>query len=180
MQRVLSTHLFVNHRLTSVWLNRIGDAGIPLVEIYCARQHFDYQNRAPVVELAHWFRDAPLKLHSLHSPLFSDEVNGRSGPDAVLDITEPNKSRRIAVIDEIKRAIEAAESIPCQYLVQHLGVAHQEFDERRADCAFSSLEEIALFARHRGVEVLLENIRNDFSSSERLNWFNAQTHLNLN
>lgn len=180
MDRVLSTHLIRNHRLTSVWLDRIWNAGIPKVEIFCARQHFDYRNEAQVAELAHWFRDSPLKLHSLHSPMFNDEVNGRTGPDSVLDITEPNKARRIAVVDEIKRALEVAETIPCQYLVQHLGVNYQEFDERRSDCAFTSLEEIVLFARHRGVEVLLENIQNDFSSSERLNWFNRQTHLDLN
>ena len=33
MDHVLSTHLFVNHRLTSVWLDRIWDAGIPAVDL---------------------------------------------------------------------------------------------------------------------------------------------------
>ena len=46
MQRALSTHLLVNHRLTTVWLDRIWEAGIPLVEIFCARQHLDYRNQA--------------------------------------------------------------------------------------------------------------------------------------
>ena len=56
MQRALSTHLLVNHRLTTVCLERIRDAGIPLVEIFCARQHLDYHNRAQIAELARWFR----------------------------------------------------------------------------------------------------------------------------
>lgn len=180
MQRVLSTHLLVNHRLTSVWLDRIWNAGIPSVEIFCARQHFDYQNRAQVMELSHWFRDAPLQLHALHSPMFNDEANGRSGPDSVLDITALQRARRIQVVDEIKRALEVAELIPCKYLIQHMGVTYQEFDEHRSEAAFTSLEEILLFARNRGVEVLLENIRNEFSTADRLNWFNNQTHLNLN
>src|ERR1700689_5100213 len=79
MQRALSTHLFVNHRLTTVWLERIWDAGIPLVEFYCARQHLDYHNRAQISELGYWFRDSQLKLHSLHSPLYSDMASGVSG-----------------------------------------------------------------------------------------------------
>jgi hypothetical protein len=51
MERALSTHLFVQHRLTTVWLNRIWDAGIPLVELFCARQHLDWRNKAQVNEL---------------------------------------------------------------------------------------------------------------------------------
>ena len=59
MTRALSTHLFANHRLTTVWLERIWNAGIPLVEIFCARQHLDYRDKAQISELGHWFRDAP-------------------------------------------------------------------------------------------------------------------------
>jgi hypothetical protein len=50
-----------------------------------------------VAELGYWFRDSQLKLYSLHSPMFPDDVWGRSGPNAVLDITEPVKSRRLQI-----------------------------------------------------------------------------------
>ena len=179
MRHVLSTHLFVNHRLTTVWLDRIWDCDIPAVEIFCARQHLDYRNRAQVAELAAWFRDADMKLHSIHAPMYNDEYWGRSGPQAVIDITEPVKARRIAMVDEIKRALEIAESIPFQYMVQHLGVSGQEYDERRLDAAFDSLDELSNFARMRGVEVLLENIPNRLASAERLSAFFAATHLKL-
>jgi sugar phosphate isomerase/epimerase len=180
MQRALSTHLFVNHRLTTVWLDRIWDAGIPLVEIFCARQHLDYQNKAQINELGYWFRDCPLKVHSLHSPMYNDEVWGRSGPQAVISITEPVKAKRIAMVDDIKRAIEIAETIPYRYLIQHLGVSGEEFDEYKVDAAFSSLEELQVFAQQRGVEILLENTPNKLSSAERLLTFFELTHLNLN
>jgi len=180
MQRALSTHLFVNHRLTSVWLDRIWDAGIPLVEIFCARQHLDYRDRAQIAELGHWFRDSPLKVHSLHSPMYSDDVWGRSGPQAVITITEPVKTKRLQMVDEIKRALEIAEIIPFRYLIQHLGVSGEEYDERRIDAGFAALEEINLFARQRGVEVLLENTPNALSSAERLLLFLQTTHLDLN
>jgi sugar phosphate isomerase/epimerase len=180
MDHALSTHLFVNHRLTTVWLERIWQAGIPAVEIFCARQNLDYRNRAQINELAHWFRDAEMKLHSLHSPMYTDDVWGRSGPNAVITITEPSKPRRIAMLDEIKRALEIAETIPFRYLIQHLGVGEEEYDERKVEAAFTSLEDLKVFAAQRGVEVLLENIPNALSSAERLKLFLDITHLDLN
>ncbi len=180
MQHVLSTHVFANHRLTAAWLERIWQAGIPAVEFFCARQHLDYRDRAQVAELGHWFDDAELKLHSLHAPMYTDEVWGRSGPRAVISITETSKPKRLAMVDEIKRSLEIAETIPFRYLIQHIGVGGEEYDERKIDAAFGALEQINLFARARGVEVLLENTPNAFSSAERLMQFLELTHLNLN
>ena len=179
MQHVLSTHLFVNHRLTVAMLDRVWHAGIPAVEIFCARQHLDYRNRAQVAELGHWFRDSSLKLHSLHAPMYNDDMWGRSGPHAVVTITETVKSKRLEMVDEIKRALEVAEEIPFKYLIQHLGVGGEEFDERKLDAAFSALEQLMLFAKQREVAILLENIPNALSSAERLVHFLGLTHLDL-
>lgn len=179
MNHAVSTHFLVNHRLNNVWLDKIYEAGIPSVEIFCAKQHIDWQNKSQITELAHWFSDAPLKLHSLHSPMFNDEVWGRTGPSSIINIADLNKPRRIAAVDQIKQAIEIAEKIPFRFLIQHLGAPVDDFDEAKLEVAFSSLEEISLFARHRGVEVLLENIPNGLSSAERLNYFLGITHLNL-
>lgn len=180
MQHILSTHLFVNQRLTTAGLDRVRGAGFSGVEIFCARQHLDYYDKAQINELGYWFRDSELAMHSLHAPMYSDDVWGRSGPNAVLDITESGRARRIAVVDEIKRALEIAEVVPFRYLVQHVGVAGEERDERKMEAAFSSLDEIRVFAGQRGVEVLLENIPNGLASAEGLNDFLAFTHLNLN
>ena len=179
MNHVLSTHLFANHRLTSVWLDRILRAGIPAVEIFCARQHIDWRNRAQIIDLGHWFRDSGLQLWSMHSPMYNDEFWGRSGPQAVITITEDVKSKRIVMVDEIKRAVEIAEIIPFRYLVQHIGVGGEEFSERAVEAAFTSLEEIGIFARQRGVQVLLENIPNALATPERLHAFLELTHLDL-
>ena len=179
MQHVLSTHLFLRNRLTTVWLERIWSAGFSGVEIFCARQHVDYRDRAQIAELGHWFRDSTLTMHSLHAPLFSDDLGERAGPHALIDITEPVKSRRLAAVDETKRAIEIAEDVPFRYLICHLGILEQEMDEKRWDSGFASLEELKVFAGQRGVEILLENIPNALSSAERLNQFLAITHLNL-
>ena len=180
MNRVLSTHLIVNHRLTIAWLIRALQAGIPAVEIFCARQHLDYRNKSQIAELGYWFRDSELKLHSIHSPMYTDEIWGRSGPDSVISITERAKAKRIAAVDEIKRALDIAETIPFRYMVQHLGVSGEEFDDFAVEAAFSSLEELTIFAHQRGVEILIENIPNELSTAERLQHFLRVTHLDIN
>jgi sugar phosphate isomerase/epimerase len=180
MDRVISTHVIVNHRLTTSWLNKAERAGMSAVEIFCAPQHLDYRNKAQVAELGHWFRDSELKLHALHSPMYTDEIWGRSGPHTHVNITEKVKGERIRWVGEIKRAIEVAEVIPFRYLIQHLGVGGQEFSEHSIDAAFSALEELTVFAQQRGVEILLENTCNDLSTAERLQLFNELTHLRLN
>lgn len=177
MQHVLSTHLFQKHRLSTAMLDRILAAGIPAVELFINRQHLDYLNKAQIHEIAAWFRDSKLELWALHSPMYSDDQNGQSGPNAVIAINEPVKNKRVVMVDEVKRALEIAEVIPCKYLVQHLGVPFEEFDERKVDAAFSSLEELNSFARQRGVEILLENIPNGFSNASKLNYFTNVTHL---
>ncbi len=179
MQHFVSTHFFVNHRLNTVWLEKIRAAGISSLEIFCARQHLDYRDPAQIGELGHFFRDSTLKLHSLHSPMYSDDCWGRTGPNAVITITEPIRHKRIAMVDEIKRALEVAETIPCRYLIQHLGVGDEEYDERKLDAAFGALEELNIFAKQRGVQILLENIPNRLSTAERLVSFLNQTHLDL-
>ena len=180
MDRVLSTHVSVNHRLTTAWLNRVAGAGIPAVEIFCAPQHLDHRDKSQIAELGHWFRDSELKLHSLHSPMYTDELWGRSGPHTHINITDRNKADRIQWVGEIKRAIEIAEIIPFRYLIQHLGVTGQEFSEYAIESAFGSLEELMVFAGQRGVEILLENTPNELATAERLELFNSTTHLKLN
>ena len=180
MRRVLSTYLFAEQRLTVALLDRILRGGVEHVEIFCARQHLDYHNRAQIDELRHWFGDTELKLHSLHGPVFSDDIWGRSGPHSIVSLTETSKAKRIAATDEIKRALEIADSIPFRFLIQHIGMPDEEYDDSKMEAAFNSLDELRVFARQLGVEILLENIPNSFSSAERLNLFVKTTHLPLN
>jgi sugar phosphate isomerase/epimerase len=112
--------------------------------------------------------------------MYNDEMWGRSGPHAVVTITETVKGVRMQSVDEIKRALEVAEVIPFKYLVQHIGVANEEFDMRKFDAAFTALEELNLFARSRGVEILLENIPNDLATASRLLQFEELTHVGMN
>ena len=64
-------------------------------------------------------------------------------------------------------------------IAAHVGVGGEEYDERKLDAAFTALDELNVFAKQRGVEILLENIPNKLSSAERLVHFLEMTHLDL-
>ena len=177
MKHGISSFVAMNHRLTTAWLDRVWEAGIPLVELFCARQSVDYRNPSQISELGHWFRDAELKLYSIHAPLYRDDCNGRTGPGSAVNIADPDRYRRRDNVDEVKRALEIAESIPFRYLIQHIGVPGDEYDERKLEAAFNSIEELNVFAKAREVEILVENIPNGLSGAERLLDFLDQTHL---
>ncbi len=180
MQRALSTLCFASQRLTTSWLDRIQDAEIPLVELYCSRRHLDYRDTSQAADLGSWFRDSKLKIHAVHSPVHNDESGGRSGPQSRINITEEGKAKRIAMVDEIKRALDLIEFFPFRYFIQHIGIPDEDFDLRKLDFAFTALEEINLFARQRGIEVLLENLPSGMASAEHLLTFVDVTHMKLN
>src|ERR1035437_8274359 len=102
MNHALSTHLWANHRLTTNLLAKIQQAGIPEVEIFCAKQHLDCRDKAQIAELGHWFRECDVNLRSLPPPMNRDEIGGRAGPPAAFTITEPVKSLHLPMVDEIK------------------------------------------------------------------------------
>lgn len=177
MQRALSTHLFVNHKLTTELLRQIEEVKIAAIEIFCAKQHFDYTDPGQVSDIAAWFGDRPLRLRSLHSPLYKDYEWGRSRSGAAVNLAEPERLRRLESVDEVKRALEVAEHVPFPYLVQHLGVPYEDFSLEKFDAAYASLESLHLFAKQRGVQILLENIPNELSTPQRLRQFLEYTRM---
>jgi sugar phosphate isomerase/epimerase len=177
MLRVLSTHLFLNHRLHPGLLEIAGRAGAQGVEIFAARQHFDYTSRDHVDELAEWFASEPLAPFSLHAPLFPDREMGRAGAPGV-NVLHPEKSRRIDAMDEIKRALEAAEHISFRYLVVHLGENHDAWSQRTIEYAHTALEHLGAFAGPLGVRLLVENLLSEATTPEHLMLILELGHLN--
>ena len=178
MDFALSSHLFANDRLNSHVLDQILAAGIHRMEIFAARQHLDYHDANQIRDVGQWFADHGVALHSVHAPMFSDTNWGRLGGFAV-SVASLERRLRIDSMDEIKRALEVAERLPFRYLVVHLGLAEEEYDLRKFDAAFSSLEHLNIFAKDRGVQILLENIPNDLSSPRRLVQFIKYTRLDV-
>lgn len=176
MEFALSTHLYVSQRLGSHVLDQIIGQGIRQIEIFAARQHLDYHDPNHVRDVTQWFDDHELKLYSLHAPLFTDFDWGRSGGLAV-SIAHTEKRHRIDSMDEIKRVLEVAERLPFRYLIQHMGLPDEDYDLNKFDAAFTSLEHLKIFAKERGVQILLENTPNHLSTPERLLEFIQYTRL---
>ena len=176
MQYGLSTHLFRHERLSSHILDQILAAGFRTVELFAERGHVDYHDSNHVRDLAQWFQDHAVALHSVHAPLSSDPEGGRQGGLAV-SVAHLERRWRIDSMDEIKRALEMAERLPFRYLILHLGLEGEEYDLRKFDAAFTSIEHLRIFATERGVRLLLENTPNQLSTPERLIEFLAYTRL---
>ncbi len=168
MRRAMSTLVYArNERLHPGLLDQLVSGGAEAIEIFAARGHFNYTDRQHIREIGNWFRSTGVTFHSMHAPMHADDDWGRSGNPPV-NIAAVDKRRRIDAMDEIKRAIEVAEQVPFQFLVQHVGVGHEEADEHKFEAAMSSLEHLNAFARPLGVRLLVENIPNDLSTPEKL------------
>jgi sugar phosphate isomerase/epimerase len=177
MLRVLSTHLFRNQRLHSTQLEIAARAGAQAVEIFAARQHFDYTSRDHITELAAFFRSSPLEAWSMHAPLYPDREMGRAGAPSV-NLLHPEKARRIDAMDEIRRALEAAELIPFRNLVVHLGEREDGWSPRTLEYAITALEHLGAFAHPLGVRLLVENLLSEPTTPDHLVEILRIGHLN--
>ncbi|HEV2986985.1 MAG TPA: sugar phosphate isomerase/epimerase family protein [Candidatus Angelobacter sp.] len=167
MLRAISSYVFIKQRLHPGLLDKMAGGGAQAIEVFAARGHFDYTNRADVQELGNWFKSGQVEFHSMHSPIFTTNDFARA-VEPPLNIVDMEKRRRIEAMDEIKRAIEVAEHAPFRFLVQHIGNSNESDDTRKFEAALSSIEHLRAFARPLGVTLLLENIPNDISTPERL------------
>lgn len=178
MRFALSTYLFIGQRLNSHILDQILAAGFHEIEIFAARQHLDYHDPNHVRDIAQWFRDHGVALHSLHAPLFDDLDWGRLGGLA-LSVARLERRLRIQSMEEIKRAIDIAEHLPFRYLILHMGLPNDEYDLQKFDAALTSLEHLRIYAKERGAQVLLENIPNELGTPERLVSFLHYSRLDV-
>jgi sugar phosphate isomerase/epimerase len=157
----------MNQRLHPGLLELASRSGAQAVEIFAARQHFDYTSREQVAELAAWFRSNSLEVWSMHAPLYPDREMGRSGAPAV-NLLHPEKARRIDAMDEIKRALDTADEIPFRNLVVHLGDRSDAWSQRTIEYALVALEYLDAFARPLGVRPLVENLTGEPTTPEHL------------
>lgn len=176
MLRVLSTHLYLNHRLHPGVLEQAGRAGAQAVEIFAARQHFDYTNLEEVRDLGAWFRSNAVEAWSMHAPLYPDREMGRAGAPSV-NVIHPEKARRIDAMDEIRRALETAEHIPYKNLVLHLGEREDTWSLRTIEFSITALEHLGAFARPLGVRLLVENLTSEATTPEHLVTILEMGHL---
>ncbi len=166
MRPAISTHVFLQQRLHTGLLDAMNRAGAGAIEIFAARHHFDYTNRSAVRDIAAWFRGTDT-LATLHQPLYADDQWSRHVAPTV-DLIDAEKSRRIAAMDEVKRALESAEQIPFRGIVLHLGMKGDAWSPRALENSLTAIEHLKAFAGPLGVQILLENLQNEVTSPERL------------
>jgi len=114
----------------------------------------------------------------MHAPMFPDREMGRAGAPAV-NVLHPEKSRRIDAMDEIKRALEAAERIPFKNLVVHLGESTDRWSPRSIEYGMTALEHLGAFARPLGVRLLVENLLSEATTPEHLVSLFEMSHLDV-
>jgi sugar phosphate isomerase/epimerase len=176
MQRVVSTYRYVNQPLSAALLAEIAQAGAVSVEVFCASGHFDYRSPEAIRDLVDMLGEHHLELHSLHAPTERGSSAQRDSGVSI-SISETERIRRIDAVDEIKRALEVAERLPFRYFVQHLAHGRHGSDPRKLDAAFSSLENLAVFAKARAVTIAIENTPGELTSPMSIQHFITDTHL---
>ena len=176
MQRLLSTYLFVTHKLTPELLSQVAGAGFQGVEIFCARSHFEYTVKQEIRATASTLEAHRMQLVSLHAPNRRD-LSAMRESGAPLSICEVERVRRVEAMDELKRVIDVADDLPYARLILHMGGSRETADPRKRDAAFSSLEHLILHARHAGVTVCVENTQSEMGSPDYLRAFVDETRL---
>ncbi len=163
----LSTSLFYPHRLAPAHLDALAASGVSVIELFAGRHHVDYTDRRQVRELAAWFRDSGVRP-TMHAPLSTESSFSRhSSP--TLNLVDLSKPRRIDAMEELKRALELAESIPVPTCVVHLGLSNaDEWTDHTLEYALTAVEHLKAFAAPLGVRLLLENLPNPVATPEHL------------
>jgi sugar phosphate isomerase/epimerase len=170
MQPGLSTYVFFQHRLHPGLLDALAAAGARTIEVFAARHHFDYTDTPAVRELAAWFRSTDVRA-VLHQPIYlTDRADTQWSRHVApnLNLIAPEKSHRIAAMDEVKRALESAEQVPFAAIVLSLGLNHSAWDEPAIEHSLTAIEHLKAFASPLGVRLLLENMENEVTTPEHL------------
>jgi sugar phosphate isomerase/epimerase len=167
MRQGISTHVFLQQRLTPGLMECLVQGGAAAIEVFAARHHFDYTDKGATQELANWFRSNDVAA-SLHMPLYADETHWTRHTAPTLNLISENKNLRIETMDEVKRALESAEQVPFGSCTLHLGLKDDQWDTRALDDSLTAIEHLKAFAGPLGVKLLLENLTNEVATPEHL------------
>jgi sugar phosphate isomerase/epimerase len=164
----ISTHLYLSDRLDRDHLVEIAAHGFDAVEVFAARDHFDYHDRRAAIALADWLDDTRLALHSFHAPIAAAYAQGgwRDG----LTLAAADEPRRRRAVDEVMTVLHVASLVPYRALVLHGGVPdpHGRAADNHVASLIRSLEELTPVADALGVRLALEVIPNALSTPSSL------------
>src|SRR5580700_2533502 len=148
MRPALSTHVFLQQRLHPGLLDALHKSGANTIEIFAARHHFDYADRAAVRDIATWFRNTGVAA-TLHQPLyFSDRGSGQWSRHVApnINLIDPETSHRLAAMAQTKRALESAEQIPPAPCPRLLRDKDDPMNTRALQDSLTAIEHLTAFA----------------------------------
>ncbi len=161
----ISTCTMGDQKLSPAMLDRLLEAGYKQIELFASRPHWDYHDRALRKDLARWFQSNDVDPPSLHLP-FCERIGHRDV--RWISALRANERDRGQAIDEVKRALEFTDLQPVAHVVAHLGSPNDDFNPLGFERAYSLLRHVSEFA---DVNILIENIGNDWSTVERIREF---------
>ena len=164
----ISTHLYLSDRLDRDHLVEIAAHGFDEVEVFAARDHFDYHDRRAAIALAEWLDDTRLALHSFHAPIAAAYAHGgwRDG----YTLAAADEPRRARAVEEVMAVLHVASLVPYRVLVLHCGVPdpHGRAADNHVASMIRSLEELTPVAAGLGVRLAVEVIPNALSTPASL------------
>lgn len=165
----ISSHIFLPDRLSPGHLDILHRSGAQVIEVFASRHHFDYANRNAIREIGGWFASNPVAA-TMHMPIFTEgeESQWSRHTQPTLNLVSHAKGERIAAMDEVKRAVEAAEQVPFRTCVLHLGLKDDRWSTETLDLSLTAIEHLKAFAKPLGVQILLENLQNDLATPAHL------------
>ncbi len=69
MKFLVSSYLFVNEKLNAKQLKSIKASGFSNIEIFCYREHFDWDDRAQYTGIQQTAKELGIEIYSLSCPL---------------------------------------------------------------------------------------------------------------
>jgi sugar phosphate isomerase/epimerase len=161
MEFGISTRCFGDTPVTVDSLERLRKGGFEKIELHAVRGVLNFHNKSLMRGVAAWFQENGLPSPGLHLPF-------------ELSVLDTQRLVRQEATDEVKRCLEFTDRLPVDYVVLHLGTPGQKFHPVVFDYAYAAVAGIQAFA---GVRVLIETLRNDIATVERVLEFRTAAQL---
>ncbi len=150
MKLAASTYMFWKEKLSFSKLSLIKEAGFSSIEVFCLKEHFDWQDLAGISELKRHTSDLGIEIHSFHAP-YNEQGSH--------DISSPDTETRKYAVQSALAAMETLVRLGGSSFVVHPAMSSAGMGRRRAlvENSVESLEKLCAGAEKLGVRILLEN-----------------------
>lgn len=156
MQFALTTQAFRDQRLSASLLQDVADSGFDQIELFAARDHFDYEAPQSGATLARWLEETRVRLAAVHAPT----LERRQGRWMRLpSLADGAPSSRLVALTGIDRMVALRADVPFDTLVVHVGVpgtSRSALPGDSRDAVRRSLEYVAESAARARLRVALE------------------------